>query len=105
MPEIEPDIIVKENDIFKIGDLEFRIIETPGHTKGSISVYCEKEKVVFTGDTLFCNAYGRTDLPSGSADDIAKSIVYKLHTLPKDTVVYPGHGNATNIENELDLKI
>ncbi len=105
MPEIEPDIIVKENDIFKLGDLEFKILATPGHTKGSISVYCEKEGVVFSGDTLFKNAYGRIDLPSGSFDAIAKSIVYKLHTLPKETIVYPGHGDTTKIEDELDLKV
>lgn len=90
-----PDIILEEdsriddNDLIHVGDLEFRVIHTPGHTNGSTSIYCEKEKMLFSGDTLFRGTWGRTDLPTGSLNDIINSIVKKLLVLPEDTIVYP----------------
>ena len=106
--ELEFDSRVDDGDLIHLGDLEFRVIHTPGHTIGGSSLYCEKEGLVFTGDTLFRGTWGRTDLPTGSFEDIIKSITFKLMILPDDTIVYPGHGKSTMIYNEkpiyLELK-
>ncbi|MCI8482151.1 MAG: MBL fold metallo-hydrolase [Clostridia bacterium] len=66
MPDIrlEEDSRIDDNDLIHLGELEFRVIHTPGHTNGGISLYCEKEKMLFSGDTLFRGTWGRTDLPT-----------------------------------------
>jgi glyoxylase-like metal-dependent hydrolase (beta-lactamase superfamily II) len=97
---IEPDGLLRDGDIIKIGILEFTVIHTPGHTKGSVSLYCESENVVFTGDTLFYGSVGRTDLPGGSIKDIKASLRDKLMKLPDRTIVYPGHGAKTTVGRE-----
>ena len=106
--ELEADSRVDDNDLIHLGELEFRVIHTPGHTAGSTSLYCEKEKCLFSGDTIFAGTWGRTDLPTSSREDIMDSIVNKLLKLPDDTIVYPGHGLSTRIEDEkpiyLELK-
>ena len=76
------------------------MIETPGHTSGSVCYYVPGEEVVFAGDTLFCESYGRTDLPTGSSSQIVDSIINKVFHLPDDTMVYPGHGETTTIGHE-----
>ena len=83
-----------------LGETKLEILHTPGHTGGSISIYSKNDNIVFTGDTLFQNTYGRTDLPTGSEIDIINSIKNKLLVLPEETIVYPGHGIETNIKNE-----
>lgn len=93
---LEPDSIVDDNDTIHIGDIEFRVIHTPGHTFGSSSLYCEQEKLLFSGDTLFYGTWGRTDLPTSSFDDIINSITEKLLKLPDDTIVYPRTWKAYN---------
>lgn len=104
----ESDARLNDNDLIHLGDLEFRVIHTPGHTKGGSSLYCEKEGFVLTGDTLFRGTWGRTDLPTGSLEEIMDSIVNKLLVLPDTTIVYPGHGKSTMIREEkpiyIDLK-
>ena len=106
--KLEADSRVDDNDLIHIGKLEFRVIFTPGHTEGSSSLYCEKEKMLFSGDTLFRGTWGRTDLPTSCLEDIMDSITNKLIILPDDTIVYPGHGKSTMIKEEkpiyLDLK-
>ena len=97
---IEADSRVDDDDKIHVGNLEFKIIYTPGHTKGSMSIYCEKEKLVFSGDTMFRGSWGRTDLPTSSFEDIINSITNKLITLPDETIVYPGHGKSTMIKEE-----
>ncbi|NLM28732.1 MAG: MBL fold metallo-hydrolase [Clostridiaceae bacterium] len=92
------DNLLDDGDILKIGDLELKILHTPGHTPGSICILVVNN--VFTGDTLFHTSIGRTDFPGGSHKDIVKSIKNKLFTLPEDTVVYPGHGEPTDIGHE-----
>lgn len=93
MPKIhlEADSRLDDDDKIHLGDLEFKILHTPGHTKGSICICCEKEKLLLSGDTLFRGTWGRTDLPTGSFEDIINSITSKLMILPEDTIVYPGH--------------
>lgn len=99
---------VDDGDKIHVGNLEFIVIHTPGHTAGCSSLYCEKEKLLFSGDTLFYGTWGRTDLPTSSFQDIINSITTKLLVLPGDTIVYPGHGKSTMIEEErpiyMDLK-
>ena len=97
---IEADSRVNDGDLLHIGNIEFRVIHTPGHTKGGSSLYPEKEQMLFSGDTLFKGMSGRTDLPTSSFEDIMKSINNKLLILPDDTIVYPGHGIATRIVEE-----
>ena len=99
---------VDDNDLLHVGNLEFRVIHTPGHTTCSTSIYCEKEKMLFSGDTLFRGTWGRTDLKNGSLESIMQSITEKLLTLPDETIIYPGHGKSSMIKEEkpiyLDLK-
>ena len=97
---VQADSRVNDGDKLHIGNLEFNVIHTPGHTKGGSSLYCEKEKMVFTGDTMFKGMWGRTDLPTSSLEDIMDSITNKLLVLPSDTIVYPGHGIISKIEEE-----
>ena len=106
--ELEADSRITDGDLIHLGDLEFKVIHTPGHTKGGASLYCEKEGCVFTGDTLFRGTWGRTDCPTGSLENIMDSIINKLLVLPDDTICYPGHGLSTKIRDEkpiyLELK-
>lgn len=104
-PELEADSRVDDNDLIHIGDLEFKIISTPGHTKGGLSLYCEKERLLFSGDTMFSGTWGRTDLPTGNFVEIMDSITNKLMTLPDETIVYPGHGKTTMIQDERNIYI
>ncbi len=87
--------ILKDNDEIEISDISLRVIHTPGHTPGGISLYYDG--IVFTGDTLFAQSVGRTDLPYGSQKDITNSIKEKLFNLADSTIVYPGHGGETSI--------
>ena len=87
--KLEEDSRIDDGDLIHLGELEFRVIHTPGHTCGSTSLYCEKEKMLFSGDTLFRGTWGRTDLPTGSLVDIINSITNKLLVLPEDTICYP----------------
>lgn len=104
-PELEADSRVDDNDLIHIGDLEFKIISTPGHTKGGISLYCEAERLLFSGDTMFSGTWGRTDLPTGNFVDLMNSITNRLMTLPDETIVYPGHGKTTMISDERNIYI
>jgi glyoxylase-like metal-dependent hydrolase (beta-lactamase superfamily II) len=91
----EPDIILEEG--VTIGP--FTVLHTPGHTPGSVCFWDKKEKVLFSGDTLFKGGRGRTDLPGGCENDIISSLD-RLFTMDPDIDVYPGHGPATKIERE-----
>ena len=85
-----PDVLLKDNDLIQIGDgINLRVIHTPGHTPGSICLYSDGH--IFSGDTLFVGAVGRTDLPGGSSRQLLASIQEKIYTLPGSTIVWPGH--------------
>ena len=88
---LEPDSRVDDDDLLHIGNIEFKVIHTPGHTNCSTCLYCKEHKMIFVGDTIFRETWGRTDLITSSFEDIIKSITKKLMTLPEDTIVYPGH--------------
>ncbi|MBR1802655.1 MAG: MBL fold metallo-hydrolase [Clostridia bacterium] len=97
---LEADSRVDDGDKIHIGSLEFTVLHTPGHTKGSSCLYLPQENLLFSGDTLFHGTWGRTDLPTGSMVDIMHSIENKLLVLPDETIVYPGHGKSTMIKEE-----
>lgn len=90
--------LLEDKDVINIGDLALEVIHTPGHTPGSISIKCND--LVFTGDTLFCEGVGRTDLPYASEKDLSKSLRERLLVLPDSTRIYPGHGPASTIGHE-----
>ena len=96
----EIDANVREGDSLSLGATQFQVLETPGHTQGSISVWIPAEKKLIAGDTLFRDSIGRTDLPGGDSKQILQSIHDKLLTLPDDSVVVPGHGANTTIGRE-----
>ena len=98
---IEPDARLDDGDVIHIGKIPFQILHTPGHTMGGICLYCEPEKFLLSGDTLFRGTWGRTDLPTGDFKSIMRSITNKLLILPEDTIIYPGHGKSSmNREEE-----
>ena len=88
------DADVREGDALKLGESEFQILDTPGHTQGSISLWIPAENKLVAGDTLFRDSIGRTDLPGGDGRQILRSIHTKLMPLPEDAVVIPGMGRT-----------
>jgi len=92
----KPDQFLKEGDKIKIGETILEVLHTPGHTKGSLCLL--GDKFIFTGDTLFEDGYGRTDLAGGSRDDLEKSLKKLKDFLKQGMIVYPGHGRIFKIE-------
>ena len=94
------DVTRRDGQEIELLGMKWKALETPGHTAGSMCYYIEEEGILLSGDTLFCESYGRTDLPTGSGAQIVDSIRNKLFLLPDDTMVYPGHGEPTTIGHE-----
>ncbi len=94
------DTPAHEGDTLKLGTTEFHVLETPGHTQGSISLWIPAEHKLIAGDTLFRDSIGRTDLPGGDGRQILRSIREKIFPLPDNTVVIPGHGEVTTLGRE-----
>lgn len=92
-----PEATTYWDDGFKIG--EWKVLHTPGHTPGSVCLYNEKEETLLSGDTLFCQGEGRTDMEGGSYSAMQNSLV-RLSKLPTETIVLPGHGETTTIMEE-----
>jgi len=98
--QVAIDVPAKEGDRLVVGATEFHVLDTPGHTQGSISLWIPSEGKLVAGDTLFRDSIGRTDLPGGDGRQILQSIHDKLLPLPDDTLVIPGHGDNTTIGRE-----
>ena len=102
--EIDPDKLQEldtvNQETVRLAGYEFKLLHTPGHTGGSCCYYVESEKILFSGDTLFQESYGRIDFPTGSGRQMADSVVNILFALPDDTAVYPGHMGDTTIGAE-----
>ncbi len=92
-----------DDDTIHLGNIEFKVIHTPGHTIGGSCLYCKQENLLFSGDTIFHGTWGRTDLPTSNFTDIINSITQKILVLPESTIVYPGHGKSTMIKEELPI--
>jgi glyoxylase-like metal-dependent hydrolase (beta-lactamase superfamily II) len=93
-------IFLKEGEYLKLGDEQFLMLLTPGHSPGSISFYHQEQRFVISGDVLFRAGIGRTDLPGGDYETLITGIRTQLFTLPDDVMVYPGHGPETTIGYE-----
>lgn len=96
----EIDTAAREGDALRLGDADFHVLHTPGHTQGSISLWIPAENKLIAGDTLFRDSIGRTDLPGGNTRQILSSIHTKLLKLPEHAIVIPGHGPNTTIGRE-----
>lgn len=96
----EVDVAAKETTALELGSTALQILETPGHTQGSICLWIPSEKKLIAGDTLFRESIGRTDLPGGDIQKILRSIESQLLALPDETLVTPGHGMPTTIGHE-----
>jgi glyoxylase-like metal-dependent hydrolase (beta-lactamase superfamily II) len=99
-PSCAPDSFFSEADTLRVGNCVARILHTPGHSPGSASFYFEADAVCISGDVLFHGSAGRTDLPLCSRDDLDASLA-RLATLPPETRILPGHGEATTVGREL----
>lgn len=95
---INPDVELEDKDEIKLGDLNFEIIHTPGHTKGGICI--KVGNIMMTGDTLFNKSIGRTDFPGGSFEEIINSIQERIFKYDEDTIIYPGHNSPSTIKSE-----
>lgn len=92
---VEPDILVKQDDLLQVGSIKLKFLMTPGHTPGGMCILADD--VLFSGDTLFYGSIGRTDFPGSSFEELAASIHRQLFVLPDQTKVYPGHMGTTTI--------
>lgn len=97
---VKANTLLKDGEEVTIEGMTFKLIATPGHTKGSCCYYFEEANMLISGDTLFEESVGRTDLPTGSMSTLVRSVKEKLFELPDEVVVYPGHGDSTTIGHE-----
>ena len=100
---ITPAALLKDRDIVGIGEINWRVIHTPGHSPGSICFYCPDEELLISGDTLFKGTIGNLELPTGEPERMWPSL-QKLSLLPPTVHVFPGHGGPTTIGAESWLK-
>lgn len=91
---------IMPGDVIKFGNSKIECLDTAGHCVGSLSYYNAKEKYIITGDALFAQSIGRTDLPTGDLDQLLSNIKEKILTLPEETKVYPGHGPYSTVDYE-----
>jgi glyoxylase-like metal-dependent hydrolase (beta-lactamase superfamily II) len=94
------DTPARDGDTLRLGQCDFHILHTPGHTQGSSCIWIPAENKLIAGDTLFYDSVGRTDLPGGNHRQLLASIKDKLLPLPDATIVFPGHGQSTTIGRE-----
>ncbi len=99
-PSPSPDIELSEGETVKVGELNFEVLSTPGHSPGGVTFYEPDEGVAFVGDVLFSRGIGRADLPGADRRTLMRSIKEVLFKLPGETVIYPGHGPKTTVAEE-----
>lgn len=91
---------LEEGDVIKFGTTELQVLHVPGHSPGSLCFYCRADNILFSGDVLFHESIGRSDLTGGDFGTLIDGITKKIITLPDQTLVYPGHGESTTIGHE-----
>ena len=99
-PGPEPTVDLVHGQILRLGQISFEVRHTPGHTPGHVVFYCTKEAVLFSGDLIFDGGVGRTDLPGGDWETLARSIHVQVFTLPGATRILSGHGTETTVGDE-----
>lgn len=99
-PVTNPVSFLDDGEDFLFGNIEIKALHCPGHADGSLCYYLKNENILFSGDVLFAESIGRTDLPTGNMNVLLSSIREKLFVLPEETKVYPGHGEPTTIGHE-----
>ncbi len=97
---VKSDRLLRDGEVFELAGFSIKAFHTPGHTRGGACYYLDKEKTLFSGDTIFCETIGRTDLPTGSYGELVRSVKGLLAKLPDDTAIYPGHEQATTAAHE-----
>jgi hydroxyacylglutathione hydrolase len=97
---VEPDEIFGADEVIDCGSLHLELLHVPGHTPGHLCIFSRTDETLFSGDVLFQESIGRTDLPGGCYDTLLQGITGKLLALPENTIVYPGHGPETSIGRE-----
>lgn len=98
--QTEIDMLARDGDTLLLGGTDLHVMHTPGHTPGSLCLWIPAERKLVSGDTLFRESVGRTDLPGGDGRRLLMSIHEKLLALPEETAVFPGHGAPTTIAHE-----
>lgn len=98
--KVKADYFQKDEDELTIAGFAIKVFHTPGHTKGGCCYYLPAEKVLFSGDTIFCESIGRADFPTGNGAELVRSAQKVLAALPEDTAIYPGHDEATSVAHE-----
>lgn len=93
-----PEHYLADGEVISFGNHELKVIHTPGHSPGSVFFYCKEEGIAFSGDTIYDDDIGSSNLVGGNYEQLMNSIDYILQLLPDDTVIYPGHGKKTTIE-------
>lgn len=96
---MKADRLLSDGEEIHLGDTVLSVLHTPGHTKGGVCYIDYQDRLIFSGDTLFCLTAGRTDFPGGSFEELMASLI-TLRNLPGDYIVYPGHNRATTLEHE-----
>ncbi len=96
----EPTRLVADGETVSAAGYTFSVLHTPGHTPGGVCYVCEEQKLAFTGDTVFLEGVGRTDLPGGNMRELMRSVCDRVLALPKDFTLYPGHGDPTTVAHE-----
>ena len=97
---VKGDIFLMNEEMFEVAGFMIKAFHTPGHTKGGACYYLTDEKTLFSGDTIFCENIGRTDLPTGNYGELVRSVKSILEKLPEDTAIYPGHEEASSVAHE-----
>lgn len=98
----EPEYVTDGQEIKLFADSTFKVLHTPGHTKGGVCFYCQQENFVLTGDTIFKESIGRTDFEGGNLEELLDSIRNKIFTLPDETEIFSGHGEDSFVGYEKD---
>jgi hydroxyacylglutathione hydrolase len=96
----EPTILLSLDQVLRLGNIEFNALHTPGHTPGHTAFYCKEAAVLFSGDLIFKDSIGRSDLPGGDPDRLLRSIREQVYTLPDEICILPGHGEETSVGEE-----
>lgn len=97
---VKADRFLTDGDTFTVAGFDIAVYHTPGHTKGGACYYLPQEKVLFSGDTIFCESIGRADLPTGNGPELIRSVRNILASLPDDVEIYPGHDEETSVAHE-----